>query len=84
MAEETCGFYAGVFLVVTGMIFIVGMGSYTETLPIVEEGHRLRELRFWSAITSWEEGLMSGLTKLAANSGAPNGWTRVSQSITLR
>ena len=34
MAEETCGFYAGVLLVVTGMIFIVGMGIYSIHNPM--------------------------------------------------
>ena len=37
MAEETCGFYAGVFLVVTGMIFIVGMGIYSIHNPMEGE-----------------------------------------------
>ena len=37
MAEETCGFYAGVVLVVTGMIFIVGMGVYSIYNPLEGE-----------------------------------------------
>ena len=40
MAEETCGFYAGVILVVTGMIFIVGMGVYSIYNPL--EGQELK------------------------------------------
>ena len=39
MAEESCGFYAGIFLVVTGAIFIVGMGVYSIHNPL--EGQEL-------------------------------------------
>ena len=37
MAEESCGFYAGVILVATGMVFIVGMGVYSIYNPLEGE-----------------------------------------------
>ena len=37
MAEEPCGFYAGVFLVLAGMVFILGMGVYSIYNPLKGE-----------------------------------------------
>ena len=37
MAEESCGFYAGVLLVLSGTVFILGMGVYSIYNPLKRE-----------------------------------------------
>ena len=52
MAEESCGFYAGVILVATGMVFIVGMGVYSIYNPLEGEEKQLNK-QVVSKIMKW-------------------------------